>query len=414
MIAFKVTRIAMAAKLASRAKIEDLQQAIALDPGNAAYYDKLGSIYAYSFDQGNLRDAVKFLRKATELNPRQALYWSDLAQVCDTLNDTACSNSAIEQALRLGPMTPRFEWQAGNHYLEIGQISDALDHFRRLLALDDTYAQPVFRISSNAVGNLETVYQRVLPSHASPQLKLAYLDFVIARGDVDFANQVWKQVSSEGLSCKFAEVEPYLDRLINSNDIQQAAKVWSALVQADVIAKQANQGRRNLVYNGGFEHSPLNAGFGWHDPNTPYVETDFRDPSAYQGSRCLRVDYAAGQNLESEPVYELVPVEPDRTYRLRAYVRSDHITSDSGPRLRVVDAECPTCLNVSTVTTVGTTPWHPVTLDFTTGARTRLIRLSVWRSRSWTFPMEISGSFWLDDVSIVALKSARRETASVR
>lgn len=414
LLAFKVSQIAVAARLGSQMNIEDLRRAIALDPGNAAYYYKLGLVYSYSLDQASLRKAIKFLRKATELNPRKALYWSDLAAACDSMNDEACSNPAAERALSLSPMAPRFEWRAGNHFLQRGHTGEALKHFRRLLALDDAYAQPVFRISLDAVGDPERVFRKVLPLGSNPHLKLAYLDFASDRGDIDFANQLWSQISSDGLSCTLAEVEPYLDRLLSADDLQQATKVWQDLEQAGVIPKASVGGTKNLVYDGGFEHTPLNAGFGWRLSDTPYVETDFKDPSAYQGSRCLRVDYAAGQNLESEPVYELVPVEPHQSFQLRAYVRSDDITSNSGPRLRVVDPECPACLKVSTQTTVGTTPWHLLTLNFTTGPDTRVIRLSVWRPHSSTFPMEISGSFWLDDVSVEALKPLSKETVSVR
>lgn len=330
------------------------------------------------------------------------------------LDDTACSNPAVERALALSPMTPRFEWRAGNHDLEAGHTGEALEHFRRLLSLDSTYAQPVFRVCLGVVGNPETVFQKVLPSDAKPQLKLAYLDVVSAQGNLRFADKVWSQISSEGFACKLSDVKPYLERLIHADDIRQAAGVWHDLEQAGVIPRPAAGDEKNLVYNGGFEHTPLNAGFGWYAPNIPYVETDFRDPSAYQGSRCLRVDYAGGQNLKSEAVYQLIPVQPNQTYQLQAYVRSDDITSKSGPRLRVVDPECPACLNVSTQTTVGTTAWHGLTLNFTTGPRTQLIRLSVWRPRCWTFPMEISGSFWLDEVSMKAVNSMPKETASAR
>jgi len=411
-LAFKVARIAMAARLASRTNTSDLRRAIALDPGNAAYDDRLGLVDAYSFDQEDFHEAVKYLRKATELEPLKAGYWSDLAEACDLLNNTTCSDPAVRRALSLSPMAPRFEWRAGNHYLERGQTGEALKHFRRLLALDDTYARPVFRICLGAVGDAETVFQKVLPPGAGPQLKLTYLDFVSAHGDLDFANQLWCRLSSDGFSCRFSEVKPYLDRLLCADDIQQATKVWRDLERVGVIPKPAVGGIANLIYNGGFEHDPLNVGFGWCVPNTLDVETDFRDPSAYQGSRCLRVDYAGGQNLESQSVCELVPVEPQQAYRLRAYVRSDDITSDSGPRLRVADAECSTCLSVSTETTVGTTPWHLLTLYFTTGPRTRLIWLSLWRPRSWTFPMEISGSFWLDEVSLEAVNSMPKEMVS--
>lgn len=410
-LAFKAFQTAEAARLASGTRIEDLQQAITLDPGNAAYYHKLGLVYAYSLNHADLPVAVRFLRKAAELNPREAVYWADLDQVCDMLNDTSCSDTAVKQTLILSPMTPRLEWLAGNHYIQTGHTGKALEHFRRLLFLDDTYAQPVFRICLRLVGNPQTVYQKVLPSGASPQMKLAYLDFLSAHGDLGLANRIWSETVSGGTAFQFPEVRPYLDRLISANAIRQATNVWHVLEQAGIIPSSS---AKNIVYNGGFEHVPLNAGFGWRAPNTPYVETDFSDPSAYQGSRCLRVDYAAGQNLESEPVYELIPAEPDQVYQLRAYVRSDDITSQSGPRLRVVDPQCPACLNVFTQTTVGSTPWHPLTLDFTTGPGTRVIRISVWRLRSRTFPMEISGSFWLDDVSIEAMNSKGKETVSGR
>ena len=43
---------------------------------------------------------------------------------------------------------------------------------------------------------------------------------------------------------------------------------------------------------------------------------------------------------------------------------------------------------------------HQVTIEFTSGLQTHAVRVSVWRPRSRVFPMEISGSFWLDAVSL--------------
>jgi len=68
--------------------------------------------------------------------------------------------------------------------------------------------------------------------------------------------------------------------------------------------------------------------------------------------------------------------------------------------LRVLDPDCPHCLDVTTETTVATTPWHTVSARFATGAETRFLRLSVWRPRSRSFPTEITGQFWLDAVSL--------------
>jgi hypothetical protein len=156
------------------------------------------------------------------------------------------------------------------------------------------------------------------------------------------------------------------------------------------------------VFNGSFEYLPLGVGFDWTAVPSPIVSLDFADASTSEGSHCLRVDFPVGQNEETEPVYQIVPVMANQAYTLKAHVRSSDITSNSGPRLRVTDPACTSCLSVCTEACVGSTPWHKVTLAFTVGPQTKVVRVSVWRPRSRTFPMDISGSFWLDAVSISA------------
>ena len=126
----------------------------------------------------------------------------------------------------------------------------------------------------------------------------------------------------------------------------------------------------------------------------------FSDPAAHSGSRALRIDFTVPRNSDYELAYQFVPVVPGRTYQLSAYVKSQAITSDSGPRLRVLDQNCAACLEVTTEGSSGTTDWHPVTTQFTTGPTTDLIRLSIWRPRGRSYPMEISGQAWFDDISL--------------
>ena len=65
-------------------------------------------------------------------------------------------------------------------------------------------------------------------------------------------------------------------------------------------------------------------------------------------------------------------------------------------------------------TTMGTTPWHPLRLSFSTGPQTRAVRLSFWRPRSRVFPMEISGTCWLDVVSLECLGPEQSEAKIVK
>jgi len=171
----------------------------------------------------------------------------------------------------------------------------------------------------------------------------------------------------------------------------------------------ADAAHRQYVFNGGFEETPLNAGFDWRYQSLPFASVTFSNAAAHSGSRVARIEFAGERNDESEPVYQWVPVQPSRPYLLTAFVRTQAITSDAGPRLRVLDPRCAAGLDAATEPTIGTTPWHQVHVSFTTGPQTRLVKIAVWRPRSRAFPFDITGTFWLDDVS---LTSAQPDSAS--
>jgi len=310
-------------------------------------------------------------------------------------------------------MTPRLHWIAANHYVLTNRPEIALSHFRRLLQLDRGYARPTFRICLHLVDDPVVILDKVLPSGNEPELKLSYLDFLSAGGKTDAADRVWAGlVAARPSPFAFSLVQSYLDRLLNLGRVQQAVKVWQDLERLGVIRRPSAEDQDNLVFNGGFEQAPLNAGFDWRRREFPYVSVDFAAAGAGPQSRSLQIDFTVRRNDAYEPVYQFVPVTPNRVYVLAAEVRSEQIASDSGPRLRLLDPFCPTCLETSSEMTVGTTPWHTVSLRFSTGPQTELIQLSIWRPRSRTFPTEISGTFWVDGVNLKALSTTTAENGT--
>lgn len=205
----------------------------------------------------------------------------------------------------------------------------------------------------------------------------------------------------------FSAAEPYLDRLIDLGRIAEAAAVWRDLERLEIVKGSKQDQSDNLIFNGDFEQSPLNTGFDWRwSSNLTFLALDFSAPGAFHGAHCLRIDFSVSRNAEYEPVYQIVPVLPNTTYTLQAYVRSEDITSDTGPSLRVTGTQQPGFRDVISDTTVGTTSWHPVRLYFSTGPWTQAVRLSVWRPLGRTYPTEISGTFWLDAVSLESLGPA--------
>jgi len=127
---------------------------------------------------------------------------------------------------------------------------------------------------------------------------------------------------------------------------------------------------------------------------------DFSDPSAYQGAKCLRIDFAVGRNADYELLNQIVRIKPNTQYQLTAYVRSDNLTSDSGPRLRVVEMGCGDCAARTSDPTVGTTPWHQIDVEFMTQAQTQAVKISFWRPQNQPYPSDITGTVWLDNVTL--------------
>jgi len=405
-LAYDAVRVAWAETLTRSSNFADLQEARTLDPDNPEILRQLGLLYAFSSEEYNPQKGLEFLHRAVDLSPHTASYWRDLARICDSQKDTACTDQAYDHARALQPMMPGLEWIVANYYLQTERVDAALQAFQHLLALDPQYSWQVFHLCVGVTDDPLLVYEKVMPPSGDPFVKLKYVDFLSEEDRWDSAYQAWGRIAASIAPFKFSSIEPYLNHLLERGRIREAQTVWLDLQRLGVIPKPEVENQGNLINNGRFERLPLDAGFDWRFVRTTYLSLEFAAPSAYQGARCLHVDFTVARNEESEPVYQIVAVNPNQTYQLVAYARSEDITSDSGPRMRVVDVSCAGCPSAVSETTIGTTGWHPVSVKFTTGPQTQAVRVGVWRPISRAFPVEITGSFWLDDITMKPLNSS--------
>ena len=381
-----------------------LKRAIALDSSDPELHHRLGMVLFDSPVEGDRVEGLKQLHRATELNPYASRYWSDLSWVCELAGDTACATNGVEQAVRVNPMTPQVRWVAANALLRSGQDEAAMAEFRHLLELDQTYGPATFHLCLGSLHDPQLILDKVVPQGRNPALKLAYLNILSQsemEGADDLAHQVWAKTVAEGPAFPLPSATPYIEHLLHYGQVEQAQGAWRDLEKLGVVARAGQDQNGNLVYNGDFEQMPLNTGFDWRNSSATYLALDFSDPTAHSGKACLRVDFTVKRNEEYRPLYQLVPVAANQAYVLTAYVRSQDITSDSGPRLQVVDPIHSNGPNAMGETTVGTTPWHQISLDFCTGPDTKLVELYILRVRGRTYPTEITGSFWIDSIVLM-------------
>jgi tetratricopeptide (TPR) repeat protein len=402
--AFQATRTAVSDSLVNSAEVRNIVEAVKLDGKNSEYEYRLGLAYGWQSLDPQL--AVIHLKHAIYLNPHKAEYWHALGWACYNVGNQACSDEAFANTLRLAPQAPHYRWEAGNYYLETDQPQKSLIQFQRFLQLQPEDPRPVFELCRRASYSSESLWSMLSQSGNPARLRLAYISFLTEKGDSELADRFWNELVSERPHFPFAAAGPFVEQLLNTHQFQRSTKVWQDLQTLGVIPHPPAQDSSNLVFNGNFERTPLNAGFDWRYQPQEYLTSDFADTSCYRSTHCLSIDFTVPSNADYEPVYEIVPVLPDRHYVLTAEARSLDITSDSGPRLRVIDPDCQSCITAETGNTVATTPWHELSTSFATRAHTQAVRISVWRPRSRAFPMNIEGRFWLDGVSLREIKEA--------
>ena len=401
LVGYPDVRIGLAAGLGSIGTRSDVRRAIAFDPGNPALYEQMGLIYQRSLD-ASPAESIPWFRKAVAIDPDSGLYWERLGMACEFTGDQICAARSFSHATSLDPMNPQVLWLAANDDLYGGSNTEAAVSFRRLLEMDPKYADAVFAVSLRAYTNPAIVADTVFPAHSSASLKLSYVNFLVRRNDFTEAGRMWSEAISTHQTFDFSQADPYLEKLISSGRIAQAAAVWSEMERLAVLPARGGKGSSNLVFNPDFEGSPLNAGFGWRCPEASAVNVTFGDPSGRQGARCLRIDFLAPENHGVEAAYQLIPVSAGQSYRLTAWVRSAGILSTSGPRLRLADPIHSNCAPVETASVGGTSPWHEVSVNFSTCSQTDLVRLSIWCPRDDSTG-GIGGHFWVDDVTLKPL-----------
>jgi hypothetical protein len=413
-VAGQAIRVARVTYQVDTLSIPDLQKALQQDPGNPDLLHRLGWVYSYSPSDINLSEAVKYLRQATEANPRRWDLWSDLGITCDFVGDTVCSDEAFQRAKLLNSMTPSLQWMLGNHYLLTDRQEMAFPCFRGLLDMDPDYLDATLRLCLRATKDPQAIYKGVVPQGKDATARFALLTILTSNGDYESAMRIWGQmISGQDRSPKVSTVKPFLDFLVDHNQIQDAATIWRDLQHAGVIPP-APPPSANLLYNGSFDGPRLNTGFDWRTNDSPALIFDLSDASAYQGRKCLRIDFAVGQNADYDLVDQVVRIKANTQYQLTAYVRSDNLTSDSGPRLRVVEMGCGDCVDRTSEPTVGTTPWHSIDVKFTTRPQTQAVRVSFWRPQDQPYPSDITGTVWLDDVILRAVDASGLDVSRAR
>lgn len=374
-----------------------VQAALQWERDNPQYYDALGTLTHLYGTPKNLDASVAFYESAKRLSPYDAHFWSDLGSAYDWAGRTNDALSAFKRALRLFPNSPEINWRFANFAFRTHRIPEALAALRVVLVGNIPAHRDVFRLAVSATRDNRAILQ-MLPPQAS--VFFDYLNFEMEAGNVTTAEQVWLRLLQLKLPFDLRQAFPYLDALIQRREPGRLVAAWSALAERFPAQIGPLVNNFNLVANGGFEHDILDGGFDWRivPVDGAVVSMDFQD--AFEGARALRLEFNGKRNLDYGHVLQYVAVQPNTQYRFSGTLRMKGISTDSGPRFQVFDAFDMGKLFVSTENTVGTSGWSSQHLEFKTKPDTRLLIVRVARPPSQKLDNQISGTVWVDLVSL--------------
>ncbi len=165
---------------------------------------------------------------------------------------------------------------------------------------------------------------------------------------------------------------------------------------------RSSGGATDVIIDPGFEQeNDLNESFGWRATNSDKAITLSLDNfGPKEGSTSLRVDFNGGTNAGADVISQLVLVNPQTHYRLSFAVRTASLVSGGLPNISVVDASDNQPFAQTGALPQTTNGWQDTTVNFTTGAATTAIRISLGRQPCPASPCPIFGKLWLDDFGL--------------
>lgn len=392
--AYFVVRMYRASRYSNDPSEAGMVRAIALDPGNAEYHNRLGRYYFYAM-QDPVRAAAEY-RLSARLDGYDADYWLDLVAAYEVLGQRSEQDEAIAAAYRDGRYTPDVLWSICNLYLIRGDLNDALPLLRRVLGIwaDADWDRMNSALSAGwrATHNVNLLLHDALPARSD--VHAAFLYMLVTNGAADSADPIWMRIVQLGKPVDPKLIFSYIDALLQNEKADEAKHVWSALRKLNRNPDEmlANQ---ELLVNSGFEEPVLNGGLDWRIHPPPGVSVSVDSSQFHGGALSLRIT-CEGEPFADAGVHQYVPVAPHTKYRFDGYLKAEDVFTRSGLRFLVKDAKDGT-LYVLGDDLIGTTYWRASAGSFTTGASTHVLMVTLIREPA---DSRIKGTFWVDDISL--------------
>jgi hypothetical protein len=395
---------ALASHYGASSNPDDWSRASKIEPANAENWYRLGRYRELDFDHADLPLAISYYRRAVQLNSRSAYYKLDLASALEMSGNDAEAEKFYRAAQENYPISAEVSWRFGNFLLRQQRLPEAYAEIHRAVVVDPKLIPLAVSRSWHSDPDVRVLLDKVLPN--TPAGDWEALSFLVQAQEGVAALAVWDHLIARKPSIDWNKLFAFTDMLVNQERFEEAGSVWRQATAAEGASSPASESG-SLVFDGGFERDPSGGGFGWRQQDVPGADFDFDTGEKHSGTRSARIAFDGTQNLSYEHLSQMVLVAPGTRYRFRGFLRTDHISTDSGMRFEIRDPRRPQDLDVLTPNETGTEPWTLEEVEFTTGPQTHLIQILLRRLPSARLDNKLKGTVWVDDVAVFPAGSSR-------
>jgi len=388
--------------------VASLQQAERLEPENAELYWRQGLQELYTESNSPAASIISFER-ATQLDPKTGIYWTDLAQARESSGDARGAAEDLARARAAEPRTPAILWQAMSFALRNNQSQEALAFGRDLLAAAPPYASRVLP-QLVEVADLSSLIQGVLP--ADQNVLDVTVSFMCNSGDLSAAPVLWDRVLSTGQPPSPFYLRYLLDTLIRQGNGELAATVWKDSAKRNWIDVDPADAELGL-YNGDFRRPTQGFGFDWLVLPQQEASVWVSDEGPQAAEACLCVDFSDRARADFSNVVHPVVVEPGQSYLLTAKLRVRHVATRTGAFLTVSGLGVSGQATARTDSVVGSTGWEDVSTGFAAGPATRVAQVAFVRPGVGAEEPPASGQMCIAEVGWKRLSADTAKPAPV-
>ena len=360
---------------------EGLRRASEVDPKNPDYYFLTG-YYLMEYDYLSSQDQVfEDYKKALTLSPFNYNYWFFLAEFFYQKGELEKSLYSMNKATSLSPGSVSLRWKSGMLASKLGNKEAVISNLSSVIENDPDRRTKAFGILWQSVGDgdliMDSVSENALPS---------YFLYLRITNRVDEAGAVYAKLKHLNYDTS-PIAHKYTGDLIRKGEIDKAIEVWSD-----------NYGGWDGVWNGSFDQDMLRDGFGWKLRNIEGTVIK-RDMDSYKGKYALKVDFDGEHNVNFRHLSQVIPVREGEDYTLELFVKSEDVLTLEDLYWEVY------CLHTRGLVArsesiFGTYDWKPLTITFKAPDGCSAINLRLKREKSESKNNLISGTLWVDEVSI--------------